>query len=147
MKIVKARAYARAGLLGNPSDGYFGKTLSCIVRNFHADVVVYEWPELEIILSRQDRCQFDRLDDLVEDVKLNGLYGGLRLIKASIKKFVEYCRGKGINLPSHNFALRYDTNIPRQVGLAGSSAIIIATLRALMQFYAVDIPEEGFGGR
>ncbi len=79
MKIVKAKAYARAGLLGNPSDGYFGKTISVIVKNFCAEVVAYEWPEIEIILSRQDRCQFDRLEDLVEDVKLNGLYGGSAL--------------------------------------------------------------------
>ena len=28
MEIVKAKSFARAGLLGNPSDGYFGKTLS-----------------------------------------------------------------------------------------------------------------------
>lgn len=28
MEIVKTRAFARAGFLGNPSDGYFGKTIS-----------------------------------------------------------------------------------------------------------------------
>lgn len=27
MEIVKARAFARAGFNGNPSDGYFGKTI------------------------------------------------------------------------------------------------------------------------
>jgi len=142
VKIVKAKAYARAGLLGNPSDGYFGKTISVIVKNFCAEVVVYEWPEIEIILSRQDRCQFDRLEDLVEDVKLNGLYGGLRLIKASIKRFVEYCQSQKINLSGENFALRYDSDIPRQVGLSGSSAIITAVFRALTEFYSVSIPRE-----
>jgi len=142
VKIIKAKAYARAGLLGNPSDGYFGKTISVIVKNFCAEVVVYEWPEIEIVLSRQDRCQFDRLEDLVEDVKLNGLYGGLRLIKGSIKRFVEHCQTSNIHLPAENFALRYDTDIPRQVGLAGSSAIITAVFRALTQFYSVSIPKE-----
>src|SRR6185295_9532190 len=34
------------------------------------------------------------------------------------------------------------TTIPRQVGLAGSSAIITATLRCLMEFYDVEIPLE-----
>ncbi len=38
--------------------------------------------------------------------------------------------------------MRYQTNIPRQVGLAGSSAIIVATLRCLMEFYDVRIPLE-----
>jgi glucuronokinase len=142
VKIVRAAAYARAGLLGNPSDGYFGRTISIAVRNFSAEVVLYEWPELEIILSRQDRCQFDRIEDLVEDVKLNGLYGGLRLIKAAVKSFAEYCEAKGIILPRRNFSLRYDTDIPRQVGLSGSSAIITAVYRALMEFYDVSIQKE-----
>ena len=34
--IIAAHAYARAGLVGNPSDGYFGKTISFIIRNFAA---------------------------------------------------------------------------------------------------------------
>ena len=142
MRIIEGRAHARVGLLGNPSDGFFGKTIAAILRNFRAAVVVYEWPELEIILSREDRCEFDRLEDLVEDVKLNGLYGGLRLVKASIKKFAEYCMAASIELPRQNFSMRYETNIPRQVGLAGSSAIITAVFRALMEFYGVSIPRE-----
>ena len=78
MRIVKTIAYARAGLLGNPSDGFFGRTLSVTLKNFAARVVLYEWPELEIVLSRQDRCRFEQIEDLAEDVRLNGLYGGLR---------------------------------------------------------------------
>jgi glucuronokinase len=142
MKIIRKSAYARAGLLGNPSDGFYGRTISIIVRNFSAEVVLYEWPELEIVLSRQDRCIFDRLGDLVKDVRLNGYYGGLRLIKAAIKRFAEYCDEQEIELHGENFSLRYDTGIPRQVGLAGSSAIITATIRALMEFYDVSIPRE-----
>ena len=46
----EATAYARAGLAGNPSDGYHGKTLSFIVRNFWAEVVLYPWEEVEIVL-------------------------------------------------------------------------------------------------
>ena len=37
---IRKRAYARAGLVGNPSDGYFGKTLSVIVRNFWAETTL-----------------------------------------------------------------------------------------------------------
>ncbi|MGH9769564.1 MAG: mevalonate kinase family protein [Blastocatellia bacterium] len=142
MRIFKTKAYARAGLIGNPSDGYHGKTISLIVKNFRADVVIHEWPELEILPTRQDHCRFDSLKDFLRDQRLNGYYGGLRLIKASIKRFAEYCEKDGIELPRENFSLRYSSNIPRQVGLAGSSAIVTATMRALCRFYEVTIPKE-----
>jgi len=57
VRIFKTRASARAGLIGNPSDGYHGQTISLAVKNFHADVVIYEWPFLEIIPTRQDHCR------------------------------------------------------------------------------------------
>src|SRR5206468_10257783 len=60
--------------------------------------------------------------------------------KATVKKFVEYCERQGHSLHDRNFSVRYQSNIPRQVGLAGSSAIIVATLRCLMDFYDVRIP-------
>lgn len=142
MKIYKTRAYARAGLLGNPSDGYHGKTISLIVRNFAAEAVIYEWPELEIIPTQQDHCRFNDLDELLTDVKLNGYYGGMRLVKATIKRFVDYCRETGISLARQNFSIRYHSQIPRQVGLAGSSAIITAVFRALSAFFDVTIPRE-----
>jgi glucuronokinase len=72
-------------------------------------------------------------------VDLHGYYGGIRLVKATVKKFVEYCQGRH-PLHDRNFSIRYESNVPRQVGLAGSSAIIVATLRALMEFYHVAIP-------
>ncbi len=142
MRIHKSRAYARAGLIGNPSDGYNGKTISLIVRNFNAEVVIYEWPELEIIPTRQDHCRFENLEEFLHDTRLNGYYGGLRLVKASIKRFAEYCLRHDIKLSAENFSLRYSSNIPRQVGLAGSSAIVTATMRGLCWFYKVSIPEE-----
>ena len=42
--IITAHAYARAGIVGNPSDGYFGKTIACIVRNFCATVTLWDFP-------------------------------------------------------------------------------------------------------
>ena len=49
MFLTRKRAYARAGLVGNPSDGYHGKTISLSVRNFCAEVVLYEWEDVEIV--------------------------------------------------------------------------------------------------
>ncbi len=140
MLIVRNRAYPRAGLLGNPSDGYNGKTISFSLRNFYAEVVVYEWDTVDIILAEFDRARFRSVQDLHTDVQLHGYYGGIRLVKATIKRFVDYCHAQGISLSEQNFSVRYSTNIPRQVGMGGSSAIITATLRGLMQFYGVEIP-------
>ena len=36
--VITRRAYARVGLLGNPSDGYFGKTISVSISNFFSEV-------------------------------------------------------------------------------------------------------------
>lgn len=142
MNLIRKRAYSRAGLIGNPSDGYHGKTISMVVRNFCAEVVLYEWDTLDIVLAENDRARFASIQDLARDVKLHGYYGGIRLIKATIKRFVDYCQARGIKLHEQNFSVRYQTNVPRQVGMAGSSAIIIATLRCLMEFYKVEIPKE-----
>ncbi|MFW5762113.1 MAG: mevalonate kinase [Cyclobacteriaceae bacterium] len=137
--IIESRAYARAGLLGNPSDGYAGKTISIIVRNFGAHVSLYETPELAIEPQKEDLNVFRNIYDLVESVNLTGYYGGSRLVKAAIKKFSEYCSQNNIKLINKNFTIRYYSSLPRQVGLAGSSAIITATMRALMRFYQVKI--------
>src|SRR5262249_35814956 len=83
---------------------------------------------------------FHSVQDLARDVRLHGYYGGIRLVKATIKRFVEYCERRGLALHGRNFSVRYETTIPRQVGLAGSSAIIVATLRCLIDFYNVEIP-------
>ena len=42
MASVKTRSFARAGFLGNPSDGYFGKTLSFAFSNFGVELVLTE---------------------------------------------------------------------------------------------------------
>ena len=139
--IIRTKAYPRVGLIGNPSDGYFGKTISFAFSNFQAEVVLYETPELEILPSEKDRSCFASIDGLVRDVRLHGYYGGIRLLKATVKKFYDYCRENQIDLHSKNFTIRYDSNIPHGVGLAGSSAIITACLRALMAFYGVSIPK------
>jgi len=142
MQIIRHRAYARAGLIGNPSDGYGGKTISFTFQEFSANVVMYPWDQVEVIWSEQDRNRFDSLGELVEDVTLNGYYGGVRLVKATIKRFVEYCRAHGHKLHDQPFSVRYDTTIPRGVGLSGSSAIVVATLRCLLEFFSIALPRD-----
>ncbi len=144
MELIKRKAYARAGLIGNPSDGYNGKTISVIVRNYWAQVTLYEWDRLEIVPSKNDDSIFRSIHELAHDVKLHGYYGGIRLVKAAIKGFADYCTQRGLTLHERNFSIRYETTIPRQVGMAGSSAIVVATLRALVDFYGIEIPKRIF---
>ncbi|MCB9911363.1 MAG: GHMP kinase [Verrucomicrobiales bacterium] len=138
--LIRTQAFPRAGLVGNPSDGYHGKTVSFVIRNFAAHVTLWESPELEILPNARDHSSFGSIRDLVLDVRQHGYYGGVRLLKATIKRFHDYCVEKGLPLDDRNFTVRYSSDIPSQVGLAGSSAIITACLRALMQFYEVRIP-------
>jgi len=128
--------------MGNPSDGYHGKTISVIVRNFWSEVTLYEWDRLEIVATQNDKSAFRNIGELAKDVKLHGYYGGMRLIKASLKRFYDYCVLHSHLLRPENFSIRYESNIPRQVGLAGSSAIIVATFRCLIDFFDVEIPKE-----
>jgi glucuronokinase len=140
--IVKRHAYPRVGLIGNPSDGYNGKTIAFTFTNFRAEVVLYETPELEILPNTRDHSRFGGIRELVEDVRLYGYYGGIRLLKAAIKRFVDFCDASGIKLDDkRNFTLRYESDIPHMVGLAGSSAIITAAVRAMMDFHSVHIPK------
>lgn len=47
-------------------------------------------------------------------------------LQATCKRFHDHCQQQGLRLPTKGFRLAYSTNIPRQAGLSGSSAIICA---------------------
>lgn len=138
--LLHTTSYARAGLMGNPSDGYYGKTVAFSFQNFSATVTMYETPEVQILPAAVDDALFPDLDALVSDVRLYGYYGGMRLLKATAKVFAVYCVEHGIDLPKRNFTVRYESNIPRLVGLGGSSAICTAMFKSLMRFYGVTVP-------
>lgn len=140
--ILETISHARAGLIGNPSDGYFGKTLSFTLTNFSAKVTLWESPDIQFLPNPVDDAVFSDLDQLMGEIQLYGYYGGIRLLKATTKVFVEYCREHNVLLPKRNFSVRYESDIPRLVGMAGSSAICTAMFKSLARFYEVDIPRE-----
>ncbi len=139
--IIRTRSYPRAALIGNPSDGYYGKTIAFLFRNFSAEVVLYESPELEILPSKYDSNVFRSIRELADDVQQYGYYGGVRLLKAAVKRFYEYTLGHRIQIVERNFTIRYRSDIPYKLGLAGSSAIITACMRAMMNFFGIEIPQ------
>jgi glucuronokinase len=138
--VIETYAYARAGFLGNPSDGYFGKTISFLVRNFRARVLLYPSSRLEIKPSKADMPVFENLEDLYRTTRWRGYYGGIRIIQALLVRLMDYCRQRGIALPNRNFTIEYESTIPMRLGLGGSSAIVTAAMRALSQYYGLEIP-------
>ena len=60
--VIETYGYARAGFLGNPSDGYFGKTISFSFVDFRARVLLYPSARLEIRPSKADLPIFDSLE-------------------------------------------------------------------------------------
>jgi len=136
---IEAHAYARAGLMGNPSDAYGGKAVAGELRGFAATVTLVPSDGIELLPGPGDRPQFGSIRALADHVHQHGFYGGLRLLTASSKAFADHCSLRGIELDERGFQMSYRSDIPRQVGLAGSSAIIVATLKALCEFYDVQI--------
>ena len=142
METIRTRSFARAGLLGNPSDGYFGKTVSFTFTQFGVELVMTESSRIRFQQGEVDDATFASMDEMSRNLRLYGYYGGIRLLKATAKRFFDWCQEQGIALPKRNFTVEYKINIPRLVGLSGSSAICSAMLKALMRFYEVTIPLE-----
>ena len=138
--MIETYAYARAGLLGNPSDGYYGKTIAFLAKNFRARVLLYPSARLEIRPSKADMPVFENLADLYATTRWRGYYGGIRIIQALIVRFMDYCRHQGIELENRNFTVEYESTIPLRLGMGGSSSIITAALRALCAYFSVEIP-------
>jgi glucuronokinase len=138
--MIETYGFSRAGFLGNPSDGYYGKTIAFAMANFRARVLLYPSARLEIKPSKADLPVFENLQDLYRTTRWRGYYGGIRIIQALIVRFMDYCQDRSIELEERNFTIEYESSIPQRLGMGGSSAIITAALRALCQYFQVDIP-------
>ena len=136
------RTYARIGLLGNPSDQYFGEAIAVSIKNFFAETILKPLPtssKIEIIPGPYDANDFDSLASLKEFTSEHGYDGGVKLLKALLANFAKFCEEKHIALknPSIGFSLSYSSNIPKQTGMSGSSAIIISCMNCLLDRYDV----------
>ncbi|MFN3258814.1 MAG: mevalonate kinase [Ilumatobacter sp.] len=119
---------ARAALAGNPSDGYGGHVVAVPVPAVRATVRVAPTLRFEIHHSPTVDDTFDDHDHLVANVDRYG-YGDARsLILATLRALRRHLDARIAPV-----RLTVESSIPRSVGLAGSSAIVIATIRALMQ--------------
>ncbi len=143
MQPVVATAHARVGLLGNPSDGYGGKAIALALGNFRARVHLTPAERFELIPGASDGVTFADARAAVADFAATGCDDGLRLLRAALHRFSGYAHAFERLQPDDprlRFRMAYETDIPRQVGLAGSSAIVVAALRGLAEWFDVAIP-------
>jgi glucuronokinase len=101
---VVATCTARAALAGNPSDGYGGAVLAVPIPDLMATVATSESTELGVRTSDPDLR---------------------RLLAATAAGYADAVG------PLPAVTISASTTIPRSVGLAGSSALVVATLRSL----------------
>jgi glucuronokinase len=95
-----------------------------------------------LLPGESDMLTFPTAKDASQAFDSLGCEDGLRLLRAALRQFGRQWNGLA-RLPDKDprlrFTMRHQTDIPRQVGLAGSSAIIIAAVRALMSWFDVQI--------
>ncbi len=101
-------------------DGYQGKTLSFLIKNFYAQVLIQEEESSTVKIvpnPNHDANEFTSLHDLFAKTSIDGYYGGVRLIRATCKTFYELCNAADLShrLTRRGFTITYETNIPRQV--------------------------------
>lgn len=123
--MVRASAFARAALAGNPSDGYGGATLAVALCDFAAEVVVAVAGEGGSAGGLAEAPLF---------VRAVATIPGANLVRATLERFErELAPG------CQRAEVWTRTSIPRSVGLGGSSAIVIATTRALCELHEVEL--------
>ena len=145
--LIEEVCYARVGLMGNPSDGFEGKTLSFLLKNFCARVILEPQDHGVDIVPHPSldtpHC-FAGIPALCQHIHEHGYYGVSRLMLATCNSFGKLCMQRGVqDRILHGFRLTYETNIPRMVGLSGSSALIVAAFKGLLRFYSLSLDELG----
>lgn len=116
---------ARVGLVGNPSDAYGGHVVAFTVAELRARVTARAAASWCIVDGRGGRGAPITTSELRAAIHGSDLHEGAELLGAAAMAAVE----AGLDLEGAEIG--FETTIPRQVGLGGSSAIVIAALRAL----------------
>src|SRR5215831_12584323 len=106
MSGVRREAYARAGLLGNPSDLFEGRVLALTLANFRAAVTIEPAQRLEIAPGADDRTEYPSLVEAAQMLDAYGCEDGVRLLRAVLRKAVAL-RGGLADLAGDDARLRF----------------------------------------
>ncbi|MGZ4261466.1 MAG: mevalonate kinase family protein [Solirubrobacteraceae bacterium] len=108
-RVGRGVASARAALAGNPSDGYGGAVIAVTLDEFQARATAR---------AASEACASPDSE----------------LVAATVRRFArDHCP------EALATAVDWETSVPRGVGLGGSSAIVVATLRALCELHGVSL--------
>lgn len=116
-KAVHCSAPGRCGIIGNPTDMYGGTVISCSIP-YRAHALVEPSDKLEISVAGQELVVRD-----VDDLTLNGDYFDVT------RAVLDYLRDADLRC-----RISYWTDIPVKAGVAGSTALTVAILYALLRF-------------
>lgn len=115
--MIKASAPGRAGIIGNPTDGYGGTVISCSLKEQayatvdKADKLILETEKRTLVVEKG------------EDLELRGDVFDIP------RAIIHYFR-----LGKAKLRIKFWSEIPRQAGLAGSTAILVSILGALLKY-------------
>ncbi len=115
--MIEASAPARAGVIGNPTDGYGGSLISCTL---DARARVRLTPSDKIELS------FAGKQSVIENERDLRLDGGVFDIARSVVRY--------LRIADRTFRLEGESDIPFRSGLAGSTAMLAAVFGAVCRF-------------
>lgn len=134
-------ATARAGVAGNPSDALGGAALAVPVPALTATVTLRDADAITVRDAAGARGPTS-VSELVRRTGRLGHDGAERLVTATIVTLHRWLVDHDRAPDDAPFEVEWSTDIPRSVGLAGSSALVIATLRALCARWRVELTPE-----
>jgi len=121
---VTASAPGRAGIVGNPTDGYGGSVISCSLQE-RATVTIREADALTLRIGEKSCCLKGR-----EDFRLAGdRFDCVRAVLTYMRLF------------DRAMHIEVDTQIPVSAGLAGSTAILTSLMAGLRRFLGMSDTE------
>ena len=125
---------ARINLAGNPSDGYGGAVLSTVVPPLAARVRATVSHSMTVTGPERS---WRSVAELRRETERFGHDGGDRLVTAAVVTLDRFLPPAHRRPPLH---VEWSTTIPRSVGLGGSSAIVVATMRAALGCWGLEVP-------
>ncbi len=126
--------WPRVGLLGNPSDLYRGRVIGFTFDDFAAYASLSAAESTRLVgPGGAELRPTDRLEPAAGS-------GGTELVAAALAELKAFAP-ESVDWLARPFELEVGSTIPRQVGLAGSSAIVVACLRSLAEHFEVELSD------
>ena len=122
--MIQVRVPARVGLLGNPSDGFGGRVIAATIGDLAATVTAEPCDRWSFVAADRTWDAAD-LAAVRAGIDSGDLDEGLELMAAA----VALLSAEGVEPTPCRVS--FGTTIPRQVGLSGSSAIVVGVIRSV----------------